>query len=138
MSPKWRSVARPRAMLTTMPFEVFDKRRMRQPSACRVTIQKRGVFTFNHAAYTALGHPEAVVLLFDEGHQRVGLQAAELSRPAAYPVRHNQKKTTHMVSGGLFTQHYRIPADRARTFRARMEGDILCFDLAEAEAHSGS
>jgi hypothetical protein len=125
-------------MLIAMPFEVFDKRRMRQPSACRVTIQKRGVFTLNHAAYTVLGHPEAVVFLFDEAHQRVGLKAAELSQPAAYAVRHNQKKTNHLVSGGLFTQHYGIPVDQARRFRARMEGDILCFDLAEAEAHLGS
>jgi hypothetical protein len=116
-----------------MPFEVFDKRRIALPGVCRVTIQRRGVFTFNHAAHAALGQPKAVVFLFDASRQRVGLQAADPKTGTAYPVRTNQKGSTYLVSGSLFAQHYGIPTDRARTFKAEMEGKVLCFDLAKAE-----
>jgi len=52
-----------------MEFEVFTKRMARPRTKPYVTIQKKGIVAFNHAAYAALGEPKAIVFLFDRGNK---------------------------------------------------------------------
>ena len=117
----------------TMPFEVFTKRMARTRSKPYVTIQKKGIVAFNHAAYAALGEPKAIMFMFDRGNRVVGFKAADPSAEHAYPVRANTKGTSHLVSGTLFTRHYGIPTDVARRWLGRAGDDgLLTIDLKEA------
>jgi hypothetical protein len=115
-----------------MTFEVFTKRMARAADQPYVTIQKRGIIAFNHAAFRALGEPSAVTFLFDRENRVVGFRAAERGEEHAYGVRANAKGTTHMVSGTLFTKHYEIPTEVARRWLGRINDDgLLTIDLKE-------
>ncbi|HEV3231901.1 MAG TPA: hypothetical protein VG245_06585 [Candidatus Dormibacteraeota bacterium] len=115
-----------------MPFEVFNRSATRAAEKPFVTIQKKGIFAFNHAAYVALGEPQAVQLLFDKANRVVGFRASDPDDPHVNAVRDNAKHTTHMVPGTAFTKHYGIPTDIARRWPARINGDgILTIDLKE-------
>jgi hypothetical protein len=116
-----------------MPFEVFTKRMAREGSKPYVTIQKKGIIAFNHAAYAALGQPQAIVFLFDGENQLVGFRAADPDDEHAYAVRPNTKRTSHLVSGTLFTRHYGISTNIARRWLGRMgEQEVLTIDLKES------
>lgn len=112
---------------------MFTKRMARGRTKPYVTIQKKGIIAFNHAAYAALGEPKAIVFLFDRGNKIIGFKAADPAAEHAYPVRANTKGTSHLVSGTLFTRHYGIPTEVARRWLGR-EGDdrLLTIDLKEA------
>jgi hypothetical protein len=115
-----------------MAFEEFTKKAARAAGTPYVTIQKRGVISFNHAAFTALGEPKAVTLLFDRGRQLVGFRPADPKSEHAYDVRPNTRGTSHLVTGTLFTSHYDIPTETARRWQARMiEDGIMAIDLTE-------
>jgi hypothetical protein len=115
-----------------MAFEEFTKKTARAAGTAYVTIQKRGVISLNHAAYTALGEPEAVTLLYDRERQLVGFRPADPKSEHAYLVRVNTRGTSHLVTGTLFTNHYGISTETARRWQARMiEDDIMAIDLTE-------
>lgn len=115
-----------------MPFEQFTKKTAQAAGTPYVTIQKRGVFALNHAAYATLQDPKAVILLFDHERRLVGFRKADATAEHAYPVRPNHKETAHLVTGALFSSHYGIPTDTARRWPARMiEDGILAIDLTE-------
>jgi len=115
-----------------MAFEVFTKRMVRAADKPYVTIQKKGIIAFNHAAYAALGEPRAVIFLFDRENRVVGFQAADPEEEHAYGVRANTKGTSHLVSGTLFTRHYAIPTDVARRWLGRLnDKGVLTIDLGE-------
>jgi hypothetical protein len=115
-----------------MAFEEFTKKTARAAGTPYVTIQKRGVFSLNHAAFALLGEPKAVTLLFDQERQLVGLRPADPKNEHAYDVRPNTRGTSHLVTGTLFTTHYGIATETARRWRARMiEDGILAIDLTE-------
>jgi hypothetical protein len=116
-----------------MAFEVFTKRMARAGDRPYVTIQRKGIIAFNHAAYTALGEPKAVIFLFDRDTQVVGFRAADPGEEHAYGVRPNTKRTSHLVSGTLFTRYYGIPTDVARRWLGRVNEDrVLTIDLNES------
>ena len=115
-----------------MAFEVFTKRMVRAADKPYVTIQKKGIVAFNHAAYAALGEPKAVLFLFDRKNRIVGFQAADPEEEHAYGVRANTKGTSHLVSGTLFTRHYGIRTDVARRWLGRLDDKgVLTIDLNE-------
>lgn len=112
-----------------MGFEVFEKRMVRSAAQPFVTIQKKGIFALNHAAFSALGDPKAVRLLYDREKKLIGFRPAEISDEHAYPVRNNSKGTSHLVSGMLFTAHYGIDTGVARRWEAKAGDGILTIDL---------
>jgi len=115
-----------------MGFEVFTKRMARAANKPYVTIQKKGIVAFNHAAYAALGEPKAVVFLFDREKRLVGFRAADLGAEHAYGVRANSRQTSHLASGTLFTRHYGIPTQVAHRYLGRVSDDgLLTIDLNE-------
>jgi hypothetical protein len=122
-----------------VPFLVFKRRAIpRTIEQAFVTIQRKGVIAFSKAAYEALAQPEAVELLYDPERQLVGFRSVKPQAEHAYPVRVNGKKTSHMVSGTLFTRHYGIPTDVARRWPAYMEAGLLCIDLSQPGQEVGS
>jgi hypothetical protein len=114
-----------------MAFEEFTKKAAREAGTAYVTIQKRGIISFNDAAYAALGAPKAVKLLFDRERLLVGFRPAEPAGNDTYAIRRDGK-TGHVVTGTLFTSYYGIPTEIGRRWAARMiEGGILAIDLTE-------
>ena len=112
-----------------MGFEVFEKRMVRATGQPFVTIQKKGIFALNHAAFSALGEPKAMRFLYDREKKLIGFQPAEISDDHAYPVRNNSKGTSHLVSGMLFTSYYDIPTEVARRWEATLKAGVLTIDL---------
>jgi hypothetical protein len=113
-----------------MAFEVYDKRRASASKHPYVTMQRRGPFSFNRAAYELMGSPEAIELLYDRDEERIGFRPASPDRPQAFPVRAQGKNSvTHIVAGQSFTNHYGLDTSVARRYPVRMEDKILVLDL---------
>ena len=113
-----------------MGFEVFDKRGAVASKHPYVTIQRRGPFGINLAAYELMGKPEAVELLYDREQELIGLRPVPPDRPRAFPVRAQGKNSvTFMVAGQAFAKHYELDTSVARRYAVRMEGDVLVLDL---------
>ena|ERR1700694_4839217 len=118
-----------------MSFELFTKQRLPLVDQPYVTIQRKGVFTLNAAAYEALGSPEAVELLYDRTKHWVAFRKAKAEAPYAYNVRPNGPNgRSFLVAGRAFLQYYEIPFDPARRWGARLVDGMLAIDLNEAGA----
>ena len=110
-------------------FEVFDAQsapRVKQPL---VSLQRKGVFTLNRAAFIALGEPEAVHLLFDPHERVVGFSAADPGQLNTYAVRVTEPSGSYAISGVSFVKHYEIPVDVARRWPAKLDDGVLFFAL---------
>jgi hypothetical protein len=118
-------------MLWCMPFEVFDKATATAGDKPTVSIQRRGVLSFNHATHKLLGEPQTVELLYDRKRRLVGLRAISSDVRHAQKVRLNDKGTTHLVTAMSFTAHYGIPTDVGHRWEAHQEGDVVFIDLNE-------
>ena len=112
-------------------FEVFDRRTRPVSNQATVTIQKRGNFSLNRAAFVALEEPEAVELLYDRVEKLIGMRKAEVTNPIAYPVRKQQNAASYLVAGNLFAQFYGIPVGVTRRWDVKMMGNVLAIDLKE-------
>jgi len=113
-----------------MGFEVYDKRRASASKHPYVTMQRRGPFSFNRAAYELMGSPEAIELLYDRDEERIGFRPASPDRPQAFPMRPQGKNSvTHIVAGQSFANHYGLDVSVARRYPVRMEDEILVLDL---------
>lgn len=112
-------------------FETFTRRMIPLVKTPSVTIQKRGMMSFNKAAHVALGSPKAVELLFDKTRKIIGIRPVDPEVDHAYPVRSQTNKDDgpYMVSGAAFTKYYGIATDEARRWNADLEDGILCIDL---------
>jgi hypothetical protein len=96
------------------------------------TLQARGLLSLNHAAFQALGEPEAVSLLYDPDEHIVALRKSDRSNPDAYRIRKQQQAQSYLVGAQAFTAHYAIPTPRARRFKGTDYGDgVWGFDLSE-------
>lgn len=113
-----------------MSFEVFDKRAAGVSKHPRVTIQRQGMFSFNKPAYSLMGEPEALELLYDRENERVAFRPVEAGRARSFPVRsQGSPSRTLMVAGRSFTKHYGLDTSQARRYPVTMEGDMLVLDL---------
>ena len=98
------------------------------------TLQARGLLSFNHAAFQALGRPEAVTLLYDPEEHIVALRLALAANPDAYRVRKQPNAQSYLVGAQAFTAHYAIPTPRARRFEGTDYGNgIWGFALGDGE-----
>ncbi|WP_380259479.1 hypothetical protein [Kineococcus sp. GCM10028916] len=117
-----------------MGFEVFEKKSAPLAKVPNVTIQRRGLLSLNRAAYALLKDPEAVLLMWDADRKIIGLKAASIEEPNAYPARPQSTKTGKgpiMVAGTLFTQYYKIDTTESRRWIPFLEDDVLCIDLSK-------
>lgn len=110
-------------------FEVFDAQsapRVKQPL---VSLQRKGAFTLNRAAFVALGEPKAVQLLFDPHERIIGFRTADPGEPNTYAVRVTEPAGPYAISGISFVKHYEIPVDVARRWPATFADGVLFFAL---------
>ena len=119
-----------------MPFEVFNRTSFRAYRNPMCTIQKRGTFSLNAAAFGAIrGDHEVtdtlyVVLLFDRSRKLVGFRRASEDEPNAYPVRKQANSNSYLVAGKIFCRHYEIQIGQARRYKARDLGEgVVGFSL---------
>jgi len=112
-------------------FEVeeFTGKKTRSPSAPLVSIQKRGVFSLNRAAYEILGEPTHVKLLFDRNKQVIGIRAADPEELGAYTVRKQKRAANYLFTGIAFANTYGIDIGYARRYRGEPHDDMLIVDL---------
>ncbi len=114
-------------------FEVFDRGAFPVSEVDpEVTIQRRGTMTMNRASAAALGHPEAIQLMYAEAERIIGLRAAELGSPRTFRLSPQGKGPAYYsTSGKSFMKRYGIAHEIATRYKARMSGDILLVDLKE-------
>lgn len=115
-----------------MPFELFTKQVAATSGRPFISLQKRGIFGFNLAAYEALGEPKAVALLFDAERKIVGFRPADPAEAHAYALRGGANDNSYVVSGMQFVRHYGIPNEVGQRWPAFKEGDLLCIDISRA------
>ncbi len=114
----------------TLGFEVFDKRASTSSKIPMVTIQMRGHFSLNKAAYDAMGQPDHVELLYDRQEKLIGFRPTEASNPRAYPVKpQGTRSTGRQVAGQAFAKYYDLDVSTARRYSVEMKDGILVLDL---------
>jgi hypothetical protein len=98
----------------------------------RFTLQARGLLSLNHAAFVALGEPEAVALLYDPEEHIVALRKVSRTYKNAYQVRKQRQAQTYVVGAQAFTVSHGIPTPRARRYAGVDYGDnVWGFALSE-------
>jgi len=114
-------------------FEVFTKKMVPLGKEPMVTIQRKGILSFNQAAYDAIGSPEAVELLYDRTERIIGVRPTDPKAPHAYAPRAAVKKDNgpYLVSGTAFVHHYGIDVTATRRYPVTVADGILCIDLKE-------
>ena len=112
-------------------FEVFNRRARPVSKQPVITLQKRGTFSLNEAAFIALGEPEVVELLYDRTEKLVGMRKVGPDNAYAYPVRKQQNAASYLVAGNAFSQYYGIPVGVTRRWSARLMENVLVIDLKE-------
>ena len=117
-------------MMDRDDFEVYDGTSAPVTDSPAVTINRRGNFILNRAAFEALGKPFLVELLYGRASHIIGFRAADLDIDIAtghgYPLRKQKESSAYDVAGTAFLKRYgiRIP-DTATKFPAKLEGGIL-------------
>lgn len=117
-----------------MAFEVFDKRLTPLAKAPIITIQMRGIFSMNRAAYALIESPTHVELLYDKDERVIGIRAVGDDVPHGYEVRAQTKDKVSgpvIVAGTAFTQYYKIDTNVSRRWTPTVENGILRIDLKE-------
>ena len=116
-------------------FEMFTKRMVPLGKSPYVTIQKRGLLSFNKAAHVALGEPAAVELLYNRTDRIIAVRGVDDDVPHAYKFRHigGQKSdpTTFIVGATAFVNHYNIPTEVSVRRPATNEEGVLLIDLKD-------
>lgn len=83
----------------------------------RVSLDRRGVFYLNQAAWEALGSPGAVELQVDDSGRIFGLKPTDPRRANAFKVRQRADGRHRRISGAAFFQHLRLKLDRTMLFQ---------------------
>lgn len=116
-------------------FETFTKRMVPLGKDPYVTIQKRGLMSFNKAAYVAMGEPSAVELLYNATERVVAIRQVADNTPHAYKFRQLGSKansSTFIVAATAFANYYGIPVDVSVRRQAQIDSDgVLFIDLKD-------
>jgi hypothetical protein len=111
-------------------FEVYERQRVAPSSEPVITIQKKGIFRLNRAAYDAVGGPEAVELLYNRDKRLIAMRKAKPGLPRAFAL---LTRSTHgdswYISGRGFLRFYGIEVTRSVRRQARVENGMLVIDL---------
>lgn len=79
-----------------------------------------------------------VLLMFNEGNKLVGVKRAPSDHPNPYPLRGQKGSQMYLVSARMFCEHFDIPTEQARRYRARkLEDGIVGFALDDDYAKVG-
>lgn len=120
-----------------MGFKVFSKGSAPVPTVPAVTVQKKGLFSLNDAAYKLMGEPEAVHFLWDSDNSLIALKGVEVDDLNGYPVRRQNTKTGRgpvLVSGSMFARYIGLDTSQAKRWTPKVEDDMLIVDLKQEGA----
>jgi hypothetical protein len=112
-------------------FEIFRRGAAPIGKQPYVTLNKRGVFLINKAAYQAIGQPQAVIMMFDPSEKIVGMQPVEAGTADAYAVHTTTRDRSFLVSGKAFCNYYELPLGTSIRYPASVNDGILCINIAE-------
>jgi len=93
-----------------------------------ISLQVRGSFQINRAAFELMGSPKAVHLLYDRTRRIIGFRPAKEGERASYTVR-TPNASTYAVSGQAFVNHYELELVQTRRYQAQKYGDAVLIDL---------
>lgn len=115
-------------------FETFTKRMSSTGKKPFVTIQKRGLLSINKAAYTAMGEPAAVELLFNPKERVIAVRPVAEEVNHAYPVRPlggggASDASSYLIGATAFTQYYEIPTEVSIRREVEIRDKVLFLDL---------
>src|SRR5215210_2631623 len=96
-------------MSSEFDFEEFDRKSTPIITTPLITIQKRGTFSANRAAFEALGEPEGIKLLYDKNQNVIGIRPADLEERNSYAMRKQPASDSYLFSGTAFANHNGIP-----------------------------
>ena len=115
-------------------FESFSKPLLQHQANPQITILQRGTLSLNKAAYTALGSPESVELLYDPHDRVVGLRPIDGHAPNACLVRQPSSggKGPFLITAMAFTRFYAIDTTQSLRREAVLDDGILCIGLDDA------
>lgn len=116
-----------------MPFEEFQKGSAPVSTVPAVTIQKRGLFSVNDAAYKMLGEPRMVTFMWDSAARRVAISPSDETNLNAYPARRQNQarnKGPVLIAGSMFAKFIGIDTSVARRWTPVMEDGMLIVDLS--------
>lgn len=119
-----------------MAFEVFQKGSAPASTIPTVTIQKRGMFSLNDAAFRLIDEPEAVQFMWDASAKLIAIQAVPLTSPNAYPTRRqgpgkDANRGIVLIAGTMFTKYIGIDTTVAKRWVPKVEDNMLIVDLNE-------
>lgn len=117
-----------------MAFEVFQKGSAPTSTVPTVTIQKRGLFSLNQAAYELLGKPEAVQFLWDSEEKLIALQQADPNDLNSYPARRQNAAADRgpvLVAGTMFSRFIGLDTSQARRWVPEKRQDMLIVDTKQ-------
>lgn len=113
-------------------FEVFNPQSAPREKQPYVSLQRKGTFTLNKAAFQALGEPSHVELLFDRAGV-IGFRPVDATSPTAYAVRATEPSGSYAISGSAFVKHYDIDTSAARRWPAQMDAGVLVVRIADGQ-----
>ena len=96
-----------------------------------VTLNRKNVILLNGNIHAKLGHPTAVVLLFDKVNSIIGVNPAPETLTNAFPVKIKDRGRHRLIRATPFCQHYGIKMDTTTVFlNPEIDDDgILHLDL---------
>lgn len=105
----------------------------------RVTLNARGVFLLNQAAYAAMDSPRAVELRYDGDTRTIGLTPKDPRHQNAFPVKgkpESKKWNYRLIHAAPFCKHYELTPRRTILFvDIDMDNDgTLTLELSTAVA----
>jgi len=119
----------------TDEWVVFKRSHSPAIKAPAVTLMQRGQMSLNEAAYTELGSPEAVELLYSPANRRIGIRAVDPAEPHAYIPRTPAKQKgrgPYIISGAAFFSHFGIAVGETTRYMVTVKDGILTIDLKKA------
>lgn len=118
-----------------MAFKVFEKGSAPAPTIPTVTIQKRGMFSLNDAAFKLIDEPNGVQFLWDPDSRRIAIEPVELTTPNAYPTRRQGSGKANtgvvLIAGAMFTKFIGLDTTIAKRWVPRVEDGMIIVDLNE-------
>jgi hypothetical protein len=122
-------------------FEVYKRGTVPAGAEPYVTLNKRGVFILNKAAYAEIGRAPAVLLMYAADEKIIGFRPCPEHTPDSYKVHTTARDRTFLVSAKAFTNYYDMPLATSMRYPVYMENGILCLALAtgiEVTSNRGS
>jgi hypothetical protein len=114
-------------------FEVFTGRnKPASNKTMRVSLNKRGAISFNHAAFVGMGEPKAVELLYDKETKAIGVRASTEEARHAYPVRSQGNSKSYLIGAVAFTQYYDIKPESTIAFDPLVEDGVMVLEFSKA------